>query len=35
MSDVRGVRRYSGEACKTSNGRWSIRGIRPADATLS
>ena len=35
MSDIRGVRRYSGEACKMTNGRWSIRGIKPADATLS
>lgn len=35
MSDVRGVRRYSGEACKMTNGRWSLRGIRPADSTLS
>ena len=35
MSDLRGVRRYSGEACKLSNGRWSLRSIKPADAALS
>jgi hypothetical protein len=35
MSDVRGVRRYSGEACKMTNGRWALRGIKPVDATLS
>ena len=35
MSDARGVRRYSGEACKMSNGRWSLRGIKAADAALS
>lgn len=35
MSDVRGVRRYSGEACKMTNGRWALRSVRPADAALS
>jgi surface antigen len=35
MSDVRGVRRYSGEVCKMTNGRWALRSVRPADATLS
>jgi surface antigen len=35
MSDVRGVRRYSGEVCKMTNGRWALRSIRPADAALS
>lgn len=35
MSDVRGVRRYSGEICKMTNGRWALRSVRPADAALS
>jgi surface antigen len=35
MSDVRGVRRYSGEVCKMTNGRWALRSVRPADAALS
>jgi hypothetical protein len=35
MSDVRGVRRYSGEVCKMTNGRWALRSVKPADAALS
>ncbi len=35
MSDVRGVRRYTGEACRMTTGRWSLRAIKAADASLS
>ena len=34
ISDYRGVRRYSGEACRPANGGWRLTGIVPDDTTL-
>ncbi len=35
VNDQRGVRRYRGEACKLSNGRWQLYGMVGDDAQLS
>ena len=35
VSDQRGVRRYRGEACQRTNGRWQLYGMVPDDAQLS
>jgi hypothetical protein len=34
ISDLRGVRRYSGEACLPNGGRWQFTGVVPDDTTL-
>ncbi len=35
VNDQRGVRRYRGEACQRSNGRWQLYGMVADDAQLS
>ena len=35
INDQRGVRRYRGEACQRSNGRWQLYGMVADDAQLS
>jgi surface antigen len=35
INDNRGARRYRGEACQRTNGRWQIVKVAPDDATLS
>jgi surface antigen len=35
INDNRGARRYRGEACQRTNGRWQITKVAPDDATLS
>ena len=34
LSDTRGIRRYRGEACRRTDGRWQLFGIRADDAKL-
>ena len=34
VSDLRGVRRYSGEACQPAGGTWRLTGIRADDSKL-
>lgn len=35
ISDSRGIRRYRGDACLRTDGRWQLHGIRADDALLS
>jgi len=35
VSDLRGVRRYRGQACQRADGRWQLYGVTADDATLS
>ncbi len=35
VNDQRGVRRYRGEACQRTNGRWQLYGVAADDAQLS
>lgn len=34
MNDMRGIRRYRGEACKMGNGRWQLFGVLADDSKL-
>jgi surface antigen len=34
MNDMRGIRRYRGEACKMANGRWQLFGVLADDSKL-
>lgn len=35
INDVRGVRRYRGDACLRTDGRWQLRNVTPDDAAIS
>jgi surface antigen len=35
VSDPHGVRRYRGQACRETDGRWQLQGISADDARLS
>ena len=35
VNDLRGIRRYRGEACAPDGGRWQLRGVTPDDAAIS
>ena len=35
VNDIHGIRRYRGEACKRSDGRWQLFGMTSDDASLS
>jgi hypothetical protein len=35
INDVRGIRRYRGQACVTPNGRAQLRNVTADDATLT
>ena len=35
INDVRGIRRYRGDACAPEGGRWELRTVTPDDAAIS
>lgn len=35
INDIRGVRRYRGDACLRTDGRWQLRDVTPDDAAIS
>ena len=35
VNDIRGIRRYRGDACTTAGGRWQLRTVTPDDAAIS
>ena len=35
VNDLRGIRRYRGEACAPDGGRWQLRSVTPDDAAIS
>jgi surface antigen len=35
VNDLRGIRRYRGEACAPEGGRWQLRSVTPDDAAIS
>ena len=35
VNDARGIRRYRGDACRRTDGRWQLDGMAPDDAKLS
>ena len=35
VNDVRGIRRYRGDACVSTGGRWQLQGVTPDDAAIS
>ena len=35
VNDLRGIRRYRGEACAPEGGRWQLRTVTPDDAAIS